>query len=75
MVSFDYEDVIFLFNKWDILLEDDEQKIYFEDIKKCIRSIWKEIKFICILKFFMKKVNVYIYVFFDFKKILLLIFV
>ncbi|XP_065922696.1 uncharacterized protein in xynA 3'region-like [Magallana gigas] len=55
MVSFDHEDVIFLLNKWDTLLEDDEQKIYFEDTKKRIRSIWKETKPTRILKLSMKK--------------------
>lgn len=69
MVSFDHEDVIFLLNKWDTLLEDDEQKIYFEDTKKRIRSIWKETKPTRILKLSMKKVYVHIHVLFNSKNI------
>lgn len=61
MISFNFEDVIFLLNRWDIMLEDDEIEIYFESIKICIRSIWKEVKYICILKFLMKKVKIYLF--------------
>lgn len=33
MVSFNYDDVIFLLNKWDIILFDDEEKMFFEELK------------------------------------------
>lgn len=56
MVSFDHEDVIFLLNKWDTLLEDDEPNIHFEESRKRINSIWKEAKPTRILKLSMNKV-------------------
>lgn len=56
MVSFDYDDVIFLLNRWDIFLDDDDEEVFFQRIKMYISSIWREVKFECILKFFMKEV-------------------
>lgn len=45
MVSFNLKDVIFLLNKWDIIVYVKEKKCeeYFEKIKKDICIFWKEI--------------------------------
>lgn len=43
MVSFNYDDVIFLLNKWDIILFDDEEKMFFEELKEFIGSIWEKV--------------------------------
>lgn len=43
MVCFKPEDTIFLLNKWDVLLEDDDKVNYFEKVKKTLQSEWKEI--------------------------------
>lgn len=72
MVSFDHEDVIFLLNKWDTLLEDDEPNIHFEKTLERIKSIWKEAKPTRILKLSMNKVN--IHVLFNFKQIVVINF-
>lgn len=56
MVSFDHDDVIFLLNKWDTLLDDDEKDTFFESSKKHISNIWKEVKPDRILKLSMNKV-------------------
>lgn len=56
MVSFDYYDVFFLLNRWDIFLDDDDEEVFFQRIKMYISSIWREVKFECILKFFMNEV-------------------
>lgn len=55
MVSFDHDDVIFLLNKWDTLLDDDEKDTFFESSKKHISNIWKEVKPDRILKLSMNK--------------------
>lgn len=56
MFSFDHGDVIFLLNKWDTLLDDDEQYTFFETAKEKIRSIWKSVRPQRILKLSMNKV-------------------
>lgn len=43
MVSFNYDDVIFLLNKWDVFLYDDEKEMFFEELKEFIGSIWKKV--------------------------------
>lgn len=58
MVSFNPEDVIFLQNRWDTMLEDDEKDEYFESTKTRIRSIWKNTKDTRILKLSMNKVKI-----------------
>lgn len=58
MVSFNPEDVIFLLNRWDTMLEDDEKDEYFESTKTRIRSIWKKTKDTRILKLSMNKVKI-----------------
>lgn len=56
MVSFDPKDVIFLLNKWDTFLEDDDRKGFFEDINKELCSIWENVNPTRILKFSINKV-------------------
>lgn len=55
-VSFDHDDVIFLLNKWDTLLDDDDKYALFESIKEKISSIWKAVRPQRILKFSINKV-------------------
>lgn len=55
MVCFDHEDVIFLLNRWDTFLDDDEKDAYFESIKERLRSIWEEVEETRILKLSMNK--------------------
>lgn len=55
MVSFDHDDVIFLLNKWDTLLDDDEKDTFFESAKENLSSIWKAVKPQRILKLSMNK--------------------
>lgn len=45
MVSFSFEDVIFLFNKWDILSDEDEKKKeeYLKKLKEILYEYWEEI--------------------------------
>lgn len=43
MVCFNPEDVIFLLNKWDALLDDDDKETFLRETKDKIHSIWKEI--------------------------------
>lgn len=56
MVSFDHDDVIFLMNKWDTLLDDDEKDTFFESAKENLSSIWEAVKPQRILKLSMNKV-------------------
>lgn len=56
MVSFDQDDVIFLLNRWDNFLDDDDEEAFFQRTKMHISSIWKEVKSERILKLSMKKV-------------------
>lgn len=65
MVSFSFKDVIFLFNKWDILSDEDENMIeeYFEKLRKILYKYWEELDDLCIFKIFVIKV---IYLFFCF---------
>nr|XP_034322479.1 uncharacterized protein in xynA 3'region-like [Crassostrea gigas] len=55
MVSFDHDDVIFLLNKWDTLLDDDDKYALFESTKEKISSIWKAVRPERILKLSMNK--------------------
>uniref|UniRef100_K1R313 Uncharacterized protein in xynA 3'region n=1 Tax=Magallana gigas TaxID=29159 RepID=K1R313_MAGGI len=55
MVSFDQDDVIFLLNRWDNFLDDDDEEAFFQRTKMHISSIWKEVKSERILKLSMKK--------------------
>lgn len=43
MVCFKPEDTIFLLNKWDVLLEDDDKDNYFRNTKNLLHAIWNEI--------------------------------
>lgn len=66
MVSFNPKDVIFLLNKWDTLLDDDEKSTYYKKIQKEIQSIWKEVGPGRILRLSMNKVwshSLIIYIF------------
>lgn len=56
MVSFNHDDVIFLLNKWDALLHDDEKETFFEESKELIGSIWKKVQDDRILRLSMNKV-------------------
>lgn len=56
MVSFNHDDVIFLLNKWDSLLDDDEKETFFERSKKVIGSIWEKVQDDRILRLSMNKV-------------------
>lgn len=44
MVCFDPDDVIFLLNKWDTLLHDDEKEMFFKTTEEHLRHIWKDVK-------------------------------
>lgn len=56
MVCFDHGDVIFLLNKWDTLLDDDQKDMFFETTKEHLSNIWKDVKPDRILKISMNKV-------------------
>lgn len=56
MVCFDRGDVIFLLNKWDTLLDDDEKDMFFKTTKENLSNIWKDVKSDRILKLSMNKV-------------------
>lgn len=56
MVSFDDDDVIFLLNKWDTLLDDEKQHMLFERTKEKLHSNWKAVRPRRILKLSMSKV-------------------
>lgn len=58
MVSFNFEDVIFLLNKWDILFYEDEDLLenYFEEIKEKLCKVWNDVDELCIFKIFVSKV-------------------
>lgn len=56
MVSFNHDDVIFLLNKWDTILPDDEEKTFFEESKELIGSIWEKVQVDRILRLSMNKV-------------------
>lgn len=56
MVSFNQKDVIFLLNKWDTLLDDDDKITFYENTQTQIRKIWKEVKSERIMKMSMNKV-------------------
>lgn len=43
MVCFKPEDIIFLLNKWDVLLEDDDKENYFKNTKETLLAKWNEI--------------------------------
>ena len=43
MVCFKPEDTIFLLNKWDTLLEDDDPPTFLKETKERLHSIWEEI--------------------------------
>ena len=43
MVCFNPEDTIFLLNKWDTLLEDDDKETFLKETKEKLHSIWEEI--------------------------------
>lgn len=67
MVSFNPKDVIFLLNKWDTLLDDDEQLQFNKKIEKEIQNIWKDVDPGRILRLSMNKVwshSSIIYIFF-----------
>lgn len=56
MVSFNHDDVIFLLNKWDSILDDDEKETFFERSKKVIGSTWEKVQDDRILRLSMNKV-------------------
>lgn len=55
MVSFDPHDVIFLLNKWDALLEDDDKEEFFESTKTQLNTLWENVKPSRILQLSMNK--------------------
>lgn len=56
MVSFDHDDVIFLLNKWDSIIEEEKKDEFFKSAKKNISRIWEAVKPQRILKLSMHKV-------------------
>lgn len=60
MVSFSRSDVIFLLNKWDALLKDDDKEDFFERSKSQIRDLWPGVDNIRVLKISMNEVWIFI---------------
>lgn len=56
MVCFDHDDVIFLLNKWDTLLDEDDKDSFLKTTEEHLGSIWKDVKDDRILKLSMNKV-------------------
>lgn len=51
MVSFDPSDVVFLLNKWDSLIfEEESEELFYKTMKDNVRNLWKDARGDYILK-------------------------